>query len=145
MKFRFNILIMIFLVAVFSLTSCEPDKDENDNNTSYNDTRDKFVGSWNCVENSSQFGQNTYNVTISLNPNNSSEILIANIYHLGFDEKAYAIVNNISVTIPFQYVCNNTNTIKGNGLLSGNNKINWTYYVDDGADIDTCIAVYTRL
>lgn len=144
MKKSFKIFLIFLTTCVFAVTSCVPDEDD-DENSPYVDPRSKFTGSWNCVENSKQFGQQTYNVSISLNTNNSTEILIANIYHFGFDEKAYAITSNNSATIPLQPICNNTNNIKGNGMLSGNNQINWTYYVDDGADIDTCTAVYTKL
>jgi len=144
MKKHFNILLIILTALAFAVSSCVPDEDDDETGP-YVDPRSKFTGSWNCVENSKQFGQQTYNVNITLNPNNSTEILIANIYHFGFDEKAYAITSNNSATIPLQPICNNTNNIKGSGMLSGNSQINWTYYVDDGADIDTCTAVYTKL
>ena len=136
------IIIFVFLFTVF-FTSCNPDDD--DNNNSYTDPREKFVGNWKCIENSNLYGQQTYNVTISLNSQNSTEILIANIYHLGYDQVARAITSNNYVTIPLQPICNNTNTIKGSGTFSGNNQIQLKYYVDDGADIDTCSATYTRL
>jgi len=140
-----NLIILLFFAILVSFVgSCTPDED-GDNGNTYVDPRDKFTGSWKCTEMSRQFGSQTYNVNISLNPQNSTEILIANIYHFGYDEKARAITSNNSATIPLQPICNNTNNIRGSGMFSGNNQINWTYYVDDGADIDTCNAVYTRL
>ncbi|MFT5970866.1 MAG: hypothetical protein ACI8ZO_001383 [Flavobacteriales bacterium] len=46
-------------VFIFGLTSCETDTiDPN------YELRDEYVGDWNCIENSSLFGQSAYKVTL---------------------------------------------------------------------------------
>ncbi|MBC8146993.1 MAG: hypothetical protein H8E98_03275, partial [Bacteroidetes bacterium] len=44
-------------------------------------------------------------------------------------------------TVNSQTVCNSI--INGEGTLSGN-KISWSYYVNDGADIDHVTSTYTK-
>ena len=130
-------LILGALISI--LYSCNP----NDNNSTSSDPRDNYTGNWNCSEVSHLNGSSAFTVTISLNPNNSSQIYLANFYHLGTNQKVYGIVANTNVTIPQQTV--NSIKISGSGTLTNNNtKINWNYYANDGADIDTCTAVYSK-
>jgi hypothetical protein len=138
MKKLFRSLILIAsVVSVFY--ACNP----NDTPEPTGDPRDKFVGSWSCVENSHLNGNSTFSVTVSLNPNNSSQILLANFYQIGTSQKVYGIVANNNVTVPSQTI--NSLSVRGSGNITANNtKINWNYYVDDGADIDTCSAVYSK-
>ncbi|MFA5782430.1 MAG: hypothetical protein WC868_09195 [Bacteroidales bacterium] len=133
--------VLFTLASIFF--SCNPD-DTNDTPQPPEDTRDKFVGSWLCNENSSQFGQiNPFYVTITLNPSNSSQIYLANFYQLGSSQKVYGVVTNNYVDIPAQTVSGKS--VRGSGTITSNNtKINWNYYVNDGADIDTCTAVFTK-
>lgn len=136
-QFRFFVL---FFALVSFLYSCDPNDPDNPNT----DPRDKFAGSWACNETSSQNGTiNPYYVTISLNLNNSSQIYLANFYQMGAGNKVYAVVANNNATIIEQTVAGFT--CKGSGNYNtSTSKINWTYYVNDGADIDTCIAVYSK-
>jgi hypothetical protein len=105
------------------------------------DPRDNFTGNWTVNEVSALYGINNYNVTIVNDPANSTQVLIRNFYHFGMEIETFAIPTISSITIPQQFTCNHT--VKGNGMLS-KNKIDWTYTVDDGADIDQVTAVYTR-
>lgn len=141
MKKQFGFFILLFVLASF-LHSCDTDEDINEPTA---DPRDKFVGAWNCQETSSinKKGSSSYTVNISLNPNNSSQILLENFYQLGFGIKLYAIVANNNATIPEQTTSGFA--VKGSGNYNtSTDKINWTYYVNDGADIDSCTAVYSK-
>lgn len=142
MKKTIRYTFVLFTLAIIFF-SCNPD-DPNDNPQPTEDPRDKFVGSWLCNENSSQFGQiNPFYVTITLNQSNSSQIYLANFYQLGSGQKVYGVVTNNTVTIPSQTV--SSKSVSGSGTITNNNNtINWNYYVNDGADIDTCTAVYTK-
>jgi len=134
--FRYSIFIGIFVMLLYSCNS-------NDSNTSSSDPRDNFTANWTCAEQSHLNGSSSFTVSISLNPNNSSQIYLANFYHFGTNQKVYGIVANTNVTIPQQTV--NGIKISGSGnLINNNSKINWNYYANDGADIDTCTAVYTK-
>jgi len=134
--FRYTFIIGILLTLLYSCNS-------NDTNTTSSDPRSNFTGNWTCVEASHLNGNSSFTVTISLNPNNSSQILLANFYHLGTNQSVYGIVANTNVTVPQQTV--NGIKVSGSGNLANNNtKINWNYFANDGADIDTCTAVYTK-
>jgi hypothetical protein len=130
-------LTFILATLISILYSCNPD-DNSDQPTA--DPRDKFVGSWLCNETSTQNGNSSYTATISLNSGNSSQIYINNFYG---SLKVYGVVANLNVTLPQQTV--NSFTIHGSGTMGSNNtKINMNYWVDTGADIDTCTAVYSK-
>lgn len=140
MKKTFRYLLLLSAITSF-LISCDPDGTNPPDDT---DPRDKFVGSWSCSENSNQMGTSTFTVNISLNTGNSSQIHCANFYQLGTSQKVYAVVAGDNATIPSQSVSGVS--VRGSGSIASNNtKINWNYYVDDGADIDTCTAVFTKL
>lgn len=135
-------LLYFFIFLSFSifLVSCDPGDNPDDPNT---DPKEKFIGSWICNETSTQNGNSTYNVTITANPANSSQILLAQFYQMSSGQKVYAIVANNNATVPEQTLTGLV--IKGSGNYSTTtSKINWTYYVNDGADIDTCTAVYSK-
>jgi hypothetical protein len=135
--FRTSIIAAIFASFLFA---CNPNDPSTPDNT---DPRDKFVGSWLCNESSHLNGASSFTVTISNNPSNSSQILIANFYQLGTSQKVYGVVAGSNVSIPSQTL--SSVTIKGDGSIASNNtKINWNYIADDGADKDTCTAVYSK-
>ena len=137
-----RLIYKISIVAsLISLTiACSKDDSNNNNST---DPRDKFVGSWLCKETSHLHGSTTYNVTISLNSTNSIQVYINNFY--GANVKPYGVVANNYVTISDQSLGSFPH-VSGSGSMSSSNTstINWNYYVNDGADIDTCSAVYTK-
>ena len=134
--FRYAIIAATLFMVFYA---CNPN-DPNNNPQPTADPRDKFVGSWSCSEVSHQNGSSTFTVPISLNANNSSQLLLGNFYQMG---QVYGVVAGTNVTVPSQSVssCN----IWGSGNITNNNtRINWNYYVDTGADIDTCTAVCNK-
>jgi hypothetical protein len=130
----------IFLLTIGLFFSCNPDDGGDPAPT---DPRDKFVGSWLCQE-TSQSGNSSFSVTISIDGSNSSQIFLDNFYHLGVGKKVYGVVAGNNVTLPNQVV--NGFTVKsGNGtIVNSDTKINFSYVVNDGADDDSCTAVYTK-
>ncbi|NTW33189.1 MAG: hypothetical protein HGB12_11295 [Bacteroidetes bacterium] len=138
-------LIYATLILTLSITlySCQPDNNSNTPQPT-GDTRDKFVDTWSCQEQSKLNGNSSFMVNISLNSNNSSQINISNFYQLGASYKVYGIVADNSVTLPNQTV--NGFTVKsGSGnITNNNNQITWNYVIDDGADLDTCTAVFSK-
>ena len=132
-------LLFASVIIVLTFYACNPDEEEP-----FVDPRDNYVGSWLAEETSTLYPNPiTFTVNITLNPSNSTEVLISNFYHLGNadEDKVSAKATKSSLTIQSQSVCNLT--IYGSGSLSGNT-INLTYYVNDGADIDEVAAVYTK-
>ena len=133
----------LFLAGIlcYSLVSCEKDED-NEPDT---DPRDKYVGTWLCTEDAPKELKEVkiaYTVTISLDPGNSSQILLYNFNLFGPSVSVSGLVTNNLVTVPSQTVSNNT--VNGKGNLVDNNTMNWVYYVNNGADLDTVSAVYER-
>jgi len=134
MRIRFYIFYLFILSGIF-FQSCS---DEDILNPV--DDRAAFLGSWavneTCVK-------DAYNVTIEADASNSTQVIIQNFWLIGYQEKApYAIVAGTNISIPNQTMCNDgSNTVSGSGKLQ-NGKINWTYTVNDGADLYTCTAVY---
>jgi hypothetical protein len=135
--------VFIISALISLIIACSKD-DSNNNNNNSTDPRDKFVGSWLCKETSHKNGVSTYTIPISLNSGNSSQIYMSNFYQLGTSTKAYGIVANNNITIPSQ--TDDSFTVSGTGIMSSSNTstINWNYYVYDGANIDTCSAVFTK-
>lgn len=128
--------LILLAAGMLAFFACEPF--DNPDNT---DPRDNFTGNWTVNEVSALYGTNTYTVTIVYDPSNSSQVLIRNFYHFGFDIDTYAIPTTGTITVPEQFTCNHT--IKGKGTLS-KNKIEWTYTANDGADTDSVAATYTK-
>jgi hypothetical protein len=131
-KFLFSIVIAS-MVVVF--TSCDPNEDP----LSDQDVRDNYLGTWKVQE--SGKGKVTYEVEITADPDNSVQVLINNFYD--YNIKPYAIVTASTITLPSQDFAKSLQ-IHGSGTLS-QEKITWTYYVNNGADLDTIHSVYTKL
>jgi len=135
--FRYAFILGAFISILYS---CNP----NDSNSTSSDPRNNFVGPWTCAETTTLNGSPTFQVTISLDPSNSSQILLANFYGLGVNNKVYGVVANTNVTIPKQSVGGFTVNSGSGNITNNNTKINWTYVVNDGTDNDNCTAVYTK-
>lgn len=126
------------LLALF-LTSCTEVFEDP-----FGDPVDKFLGNWKVNEVSSLYGGHyVYDVSITRNPDNSTEILISNFYMQGPNEKARALVSGYNITIPEQTICNGTISIKGNGLKIGG-VITLNYSANDSADLDKVSATFRR-
>jgi hypothetical protein len=134
MKNILKFMLAASFISLVTLNSCDPNGD-NDPDV---DVRTKFVSDWSCVEQ----GGPAYPVTISLDPNNSAQVLINNFHLLGVSEKAYAIATTSTLTIPSQEIANNT--VNGSGTLVSENKINLTYTVNDHSQTETFNATYTK-
>ena len=124
-------------VLVLAITSCQPEEEPTPA-----DARDPFVASWAVAENSSQIGANNYTVHINKSTSNTSQVLIENLYNIGFAYKAVASIDGTNVTIAQQTY--NGNQLRGSGSKTGANTITLTYYMNNGSTIDTCTATLTR-
>ena len=109
------------------------------------DSRDAYIGTWSCAENSSLSGASTYDVRIRKDVSNSNQLLVDNFYLLGYSYSAVLSKSSSTLSLPSQSLSGNT--IKGNGSIVSDIKINLSYTVDDGsgsAGIDNCSAVLTK-
>ncbi|HPB02616.1 MAG TPA: hypothetical protein PLZ67_06645 [Bacteroidales bacterium] len=137
MKRFFN----IFLIALMSATllvSCQPDEDDDDIS---NDPRSDYQGVWVC----SEIGGQSYIVNISIDTATQSQITLFNFHHQGFEEKINAIVSGTSLTINPQTMCMGTLTVEGTATMQSNKtNMNFYYTVNNGVDMDTIQANYTK-
>ncbi|OFX43530.1 MAG: hypothetical protein A2046_01375 [Bacteroidetes bacterium GWA2_30_7] len=133
--------ILTVLIGTF-VYSCKPDEPIE---PTPEDSRDKITGTWKCEETSQVFGSTTFTVNISKS-SDSSKVLIDNFYNLSAGKKVYAILNNLTLSIPSQTVANDGHIITGNGTLTSNYKtINFSYSANDGSgDLDNVTAIYTK-
>ena len=129
------ITISILASLTMVISACDPDEDDPFGD----EVRDKYIGTWRVQENNKK--KITYNVQIAADPGNSSQVLISNFYNYGIEP--YAIVTTGTITLPTQSFAKGI-VIYGTGSYT-TGKINWTYYVNDGADLDTIQSVYTKL
>ncbi len=129
-----SVVILSLIIGTLLLSGCNPD----DDNALNVDPRDNYTGTWKVQDSNKKLA--VYYVQITANPDNSSQVFISNFYD--FQIKPYAIVTSSTITLPTQTFTKSLE-IRGSGTLN-NNVINWTYYVNDGADLDTIHSVYTR-
>ncbi len=130
-------IVIIAIILVAFLWACDP----NDINNIFI-TRDNYVATWNCNDTEVPITKNAYSVTIELDPGNSSRIIIKNFHQFGSIYYVNAVVAGKSFTIESQTVAGET--VHGDGTLVDNNKIECTYYTNDGADLKKFNAIYTK-
>jgi len=134
------IKLSLVLTVITFIYSCK-EGDSGDNG----DAREIFEGQWNVSETSKLLGARNYIVQIDLSKNHISRINLFDFYKLGVTDSVFGIVSSVSVntiTIPEQEL--KDNFIQGKGILANDNLINFTYYIDDGNDVDTVKALYSR-
>jgi hypothetical protein len=93
------------------------------------DSKDKFIGTWNVREETENQVTGNYTSVVTSNPNNTSQIIINNIYNLGSTASISALVANNSLSISQANITGVS--ISGSGTYSGSGFIlNLT--VDEG-------------
>jgi hypothetical protein len=140
MKIKSRLLLLLITGLVITFISCEDDLFDDP----FADPVDKFLGTWKCNETEvPPDGLWVYDVVITRNPQNSTEILISNFNLQGAGERAKALVTGNSLTIPTQLICDDTIEIKGSGNFR-NGEITLTYTTLDGADLKSFNAKYFK-
>jgi hypothetical protein len=130
------------LLVIFILLNIIPSCVVDDDIVLPKEDRDAFLGIWEVTETCNRY---SYEVEIVKDPTNSSQVLIRNFWLIGYDEKPpYAIVAGTNITIPSQGMCNDgSNIVEGSGTMN-KKKIEWSYTVNDGADLYTCTATFEK-
>ena len=105
------------------------------------DPKDKFIGTWNVREEIGNQVTGNYTSLVTNNPNNTSQIIINNIYNLGATANISALVANNSLSISQANITGIS--IFGNGTYSGSGFIiNLT--VDEGSGISQVKTTYSK-
>lgn len=102
------------------------------------DDIDKYIGVWNVND---QPARINYKVTITANPSNSAEILLNNFADLG--NSAVGLVVGNSLVIDNQTL-GSSYSVSGSGSYINSGKLEFNFDLNDGIDIDSRVAVFTR-
>ena len=105
------------------------------------DPKDKFIGTWNVREEIGNQVTGNYTSLVTNNPNNTSQIIINNIYNLGATANISALVANNSLSISQASITGIS--IFGSGTYSGSGFIiNLT--VDEGSGTSQVKTTYSK-
>ena len=119
----------------------------NDTITSFQIIQEGIIhsieGSWNVNESCTK---DQYTVKIIPDLDSCGHLIIQNFWIIGNKEKSpYAIIHNDSIFIPEQAITNNNFiSVKGAGKINSNNELNFTYEVNNGADLWHCNANFIK-
>lgn len=129
--------LSFLLIAAFTsilYSGCEP----VDNNTTGDDPRDPYIGEWNLIESFKSTEGQSYSITISKDPNNSSQVIIGNLGNPGSqDVTVIGVVTSSQVVVSSQSMSNKW-VIEGAGRFSNVAKtiMTWNYSITAGGNKD---------
>ena len=130
----------ISLLVVILIASCQ--KEETNPATTTAD-RDKFLATWRVQETSQRYGATAYEMIISKDTSNTSDIIIQNINQLGSKFWVRALVSGSYFNISPQVVSGNI--ISGSGYLQSPTIVSLKYTKDEGGGIvDSLSCVLTK-
>ena len=134
MKNAFRLFLLIAAIASVIYTGCEPADEE----TSGDDSRDPFIGVWQFAESSSfksTDGQ-SYIVTISKDPDNSSQVILENFGNPGSQSIfVTGLVTSNQIVVSSQSLSNGW-VVEGSGKITNANQtaMSWSYSIIAGGD-----------
>lgn len=105
------------------------------------DPKDKFIGTWSVREEIGNQVTGNYTSVITSNPNNTSQIIINNIYNLGATANISALVANNSLSISQASITGIS--IFGSGTYGGSGFIIYLT-VDEGSGTSQVKTTYSK-
>lgn len=126
--------IFLPVVMVTAFIGCAPDDD--DIAIPAND----LTGTWTVSEKSTIFNPSAYKVTVE--EVSSSQLRFINFYQLGTQHSVNVNISGSTLTIPQQSVSGHT--IEGSGSIKDENELSLNYTANDGSEVDSVSAVFTR-
>jgi hypothetical protein len=133
--FKKHILKISILILIFT-SSCSKN---NENIPEI--TRASLTGTWMVNESGKK---NTYEATILVDSSSSTGILIYNFAGAGQNVKAIANLSGNTLALTSNEQLSNGWIINGSGIVSSSTLMNWSYSINDGADLTTYKAVFTK-
>jgi hypothetical protein len=135
MKLLTRITLFLSIISFAGiLVSCEPDTSTTNDP---NDPRNAYVGVWQFTEIGMKSGKSitqSYIVSISLDPDNSSQVMLNNFGNPGVSERdVFGLVTTNQLVVSPQ-ILENEWTVEGSGKLIGTDKMTWTYAITAGGD-----------
>tara|TARA_Y100000739_G_scaffold209138_1_gene198818 strand:+ start:645 stop:1073 length:429 start_codon:yes stop_codon:yes gene_type:complete len=137
-----NKLKTALILIIILIISCTKDNSTDDSINEDKDIRDEFIGNWNVNEKSSVLGQRIYEVIIAKDLFDHEGINIHNFYKVGTQHIVFSTISSTkNITVPSQDI--NGNLFEGTGHIT-DDEIDFNYFINDGNEIDTVNAIYTR-
>jgi len=143
MKNIFCVSLMVAALTILLISSCEP----VDGDPASADARDAYVGEWQFIESFKSTEGQSYIVTITKDPSNSSQIRLANFGNPGSNDiYAVGLVTAGQVVISQQTLTNGTFIVQGAGSFSNVAKtaMNWAFSITAGGSKDDYTATATK-
>lgn len=136
-----NLKIFSLILTVISLTIIQSCVIEGDDDVIPTDARSKFLGEWKVNESCTR---GNYMATISLDPGNSTQVLIDNFGNPGpgYDPAVGLVVSN-TIKVSSQNIGEGW-TVSGQGNYQQNGSILWTYSLVVSGYKEDCTAEFTR-
>ncbi len=128
------------LASLILTTNCGPLDNNNDDDE---DIRTQFLGVWSVNESCSK---RVYSVEIKIDPVNTARVLIYNFADpgAGVGGPAYGFVTTNRITLDPSHTVGDDWTVSGDGVMSGNDRIDWNYSLVISGSEQECSAVYTK-
>jgi hypothetical protein len=133
---RISKYILLFSLLGGLITSCSK---ESKTETALN--RSSLTGTWMVTESSKKA---TYEVTILIDSANSNGVLIANFAGAGQNVKAVAFLTGNTLSLTNNELLSNEWIVNGSGMVTGTTRIDWSYSIDDGANLTSVKAVFMK-
>lgn len=140
-KLTFLFFMLIGAITSVLYSGCEP----VDENTTGDDPRDPYVGVWLVLESYKSTESQSYKITISKDPINSSQVIIGNLGNPGSqDITVIGVVTSSQVVVSSQRMSNSW-VIEGSGSFTNVAKtaMKWDYSLLIGADLEYLKATAT--
>ncbi len=134
MRMKLNNLLFhaIIILSIFFMQSCAPTTDDE------TEDRNSYVGTWSVSDQSSRLN---YIVTITINPSNSTEILLNNFADL--NTTAVGLVIGRSVVIDNQQL-GTEYSVNGSGSYINSRQLEFNFSLNNGIDIESRVASFTK-
>ena len=143
MKTIFSLSLFLAALTVLFISACEP----VDGDPVSDDPRDAYVGEWQFIESFKSTEGQSYIVTITKDPSNSSQVFLANFGNPGSNEVyAVGLVTSSQLVISQQKLVNGTWIVQGSGSFSNTSKtaMNWAFSITAGGSKDDYTATATK-
>ncbi|MGA2822379.1 MAG: hypothetical protein ABSE72_02520 [Bacteroidales bacterium] len=131
---KYTLLFSLF--AVFFISSCN-----KDNSSTQLLTRTSLTGTWIVNETKKKM---TYEVIIVIDSTTSNGVLISNFAGAGHNVRANAYLSGNTLALTNNELLSNGWIVNGSGTVTGNTRIDWPYSLNDGANLTTIQAVFTK-
>ena len=131
-------LFISSMLAFLVFTGCQKES----TTTPSSDARTAFIGNWSVQETWVKY---SYEARIAADTTSKTGVLIYNFAGIGYSyPPAKALVSGNTITLDPNEIIGNHVVINGSGVLSGTSTINWSYTLNDGADLKHVTSTFTR-